>query len=85
MPKLFFLYQSLYVILNVKKAKNKRYLVAHVYSCIKGFDTSDITELLKQYEVWEANVKEYLAVCKEKLLQLQETCYTEPVILRRRY
>ena len=66
MPKLFFLYQSLYVILNVKKGKNKRYLVAHVYSCVKGFNTSDITELLKQYEVWEANAKEYLAVCKEK-------------------
>ena len=78
--EIIFSLESLYVILNVKKAKNKRYLVAHVYSCIKGFDTSDITELLKQYEVSEANAKEYLAVCKEKLLQLQETCYAEPVI-----
>ena len=52
----------------------------NVYSCIKGFDTSDITELLQQYEVWEANAKEDLVACKEKLLQLQETCYTEPVV-----
>ena len=52
----------------------------HVYSYIKGFDTSDITELLKQYEVWEAYAKEYRAACKEKLLQLQETCYAEPVV-----
>ena len=81
MAKLFFLYQSLYVILNVKKSRNRRgIVVVHVYSCIKGFDTSDITELLQQYEVWEANAKEYLVACKEKLLQLQETCYTEPVV-----
>ena len=36
--------------------------------------------MLKQYEVWEASAKEYLVACKEKLLQLQETCYTEPVV-----
>ena len=81
MPKLFFLYQSLYVILNVKKSRNRRgIVVVHVYSCINGFETSDITELLQQYEVWEANAEEYLVACKEKLLQLQETCYTEPVV-----
>ena len=81
MAKLFFLYQSLYVILNVKKSRNRRgIVVVHVYSCIKGFDTSDITELLQQYEVWEANAKEYLVACKQKLLQQQETCYTEPVV-----
>ena len=37
-------------------------------------------ELLKQYEVWETNAKEYLVACKKKLFQLQETCYTEPVV-----
>ena len=79
--EIIFLYQSLYVILNVKKSRNKRgIVVVHVYSCIKGFDTSDITKLLQQYEVWEANAKEDLVACKEKLLQLQETCYTEPVV-----
>ena len=81
MSQLFFLYQPLYVTLNVKKSINKRGIaVVQIYSCIKGFDTSDITELLQQYEVWEANAKEYLVACKEKLLQLQETCYTEPVV-----
>ena len=57
--------------------ETKGIVVVHVYSCIKEFDTSDITELLKQYEVWEAHAKEYLVACKEKLLQLQVTCYTE--------
>ena len=54
--------------------------IVELYSFIKGFDTSDITKLLKQYKVWEANANEYLIVCKEKLLQLQETCYTETVV-----
>ena len=53
--------------------------VVHVYLCIKELDTSKITELLKQYEFWEAHAKEYLVACKEKLLQLQVTCYAEPV------
>ena len=64
-----------------KKSRNKwGIVVVHAYSCIKGFETSGITELLQQYEVWEANGKEYLVACKEKLLQLQETSYTEPVV-----
>ena len=63
-----------------KSQETRAIVVVHVYLCSKGFDTSDIIELLKQYEVWEAHAKEHLVACKEKLLQLQETCYTEPVV-----
>ena len=63
-----------------KSQETRTIVVVYIYSCIKGFGTSDIIELLKQYEVWEARAKEYLVACKEKLLQLQETCYTEPVV-----
>ena len=63
-----------------KSRETRGIVVVHVYSCFKGFNTSDITELLKQYEVWEAHAKEYLVACKEKLLQLQETCYIEPMV-----
>ena len=62
-----------------KSQETRGIVVVHVCSCINGFDTNDITKLLKQYEVWEAHAKEYLVSCKEKLLQLQETCYTEPL------
>ena len=48
-----------------KDQETKGIVVLHVYSCIKGFDTSDIIELLKQYEIWEANAKKYLVACKE--------------------
>ena len=48
-----------------KDQETKGIVVVHVYSCIKGFYTSDIIELLKQYEIWEANAKEYLVACKE--------------------
>ena len=63
-----------------KSQETRAIVVVHVYWCIKGFDKSDIIELLKQYEVWETHAKEYLEAFKEKLLQQQETCYTETVV-----
>ena len=40
-----------------KSQETRAIVVVHVYSCIKEFDTSDIIELLKQYEAWEAHAK----------------------------
>ena len=45
-------------------------VVVYVYLCIKWFETSDITKLFKQYEVWEGNARGYHLAHKEKLLQL---------------
>ena len=63
-----------------KSQEQRRVVVVHVYFCIKEFDTNDITELWKKYEFWQVYAKEYLVAFKENLLQLQETCYTEPVV-----
>ena len=42
-----------------KSQEQRGIVVVHVYLLIEEFDTSDITELLKQHELWEAHAKEY--------------------------
>ena len=63
-----------------KSQEQRGIVVVHVYLSIEEFDTSDITELLKQHELWEAHAKEYFIACEENLLRLQESCYTKPVV-----
>ena len=65
MPKLCFLYQPLYVVLNVKKSINRGIVVVYVYTFIEVFNTRNITKLLKQYEVGRAKAKRYLQLVKK--------------------
>lgn len=66
MSKLCFLYQPLYVVLNVKKSINRGIVVVYVYTFSEVFNTRNITKLLKQYEVWRAKAKHYLQLVKKR-------------------